>query len=97
MGGYADYNMNESESGETVAGICHPKGPNAGLTPQWLVYIAVANVAQSIKKRLELGGQMVGGPHILDGSQFYVFQDTAAGGTRINQPVKILLGPARVV
>ena len=57
MGGYADYNMNDPESGETVAGICHAKGSNAGLPSQWVVYIAVADVAQSIKKCLELGGR----------------------------------------
>ena len=49
MVGYADYNMNDPEPGETVAGICHAKGSNAGLPPQLLVYIVVADVAQSIK------------------------------------------------
>jgi predicted enzyme related to lactoylglutathione lyase len=69
--------MNDPESGETVAGICHAKGPSAGLPSQWLVYIAGADLAQSIKKCLELGegGQAVDGPHILDGSQFCVIQD----------------------
>ena len=69
--------MNDPESGETVAGICHAKGPNAGLPSQWLVYIAVADLAQSIKKCLELRGQVVDGPQILDGSQFCVIQDPA--------------------
>jgi len=96
MVGCADYNMNDPESGETVAGICHAKGSNAGLPPQLLVYIVVAEVAQSIKKCLELDGQVVDGPHILDGSQFCVIQDPA-GGSRINQPEKMLFGPARVV
>ena len=59
MVGCADYNMNDPESGETVAGICHAKGPNAGLPSQCLVYIAVADVAQDIKKCLEsrVGGR----------------------------------------
>ncbi|MDA0735088.1 MAG: VOC family protein [Chloroflexi bacterium] len=77
MGGYADYNMNAPESGETVAGICHAKGTNASLPPQWLVYIMVSDVAQSIKKCLELGGRVIDGPRDMDGSQFCVIQDPA--------------------
>jgi len=96
MGGYADYNMNDPESGQTVAGICHAKGSNAGLLPERLVYIGVANVGHCIKKCLELGGQVVDDPHILDGSQSRVIQDPA-GGSRINQPGNMLFGPAQVV
>ena len=77
MGDYPDYNMNIPESGDTVAGICHAKGPNAGLPRQWLVYIAVADVEQSIKECLKLGGRVIDGPRSMGDSQFCVIQDPA--------------------
>ena len=40
MGGYDDFNMLSPETGETVAGICHARGSNAHLPPQWLVYLS---------------------------------------------------------
>ena len=46
-GGYADYCMNEPESGQTIAGVCHARGVNANLPPQWLLYITVANLETS--------------------------------------------------
>jgi predicted enzyme related to lactoylglutathione lyase len=59
MGGYNDFNMNLPASGETVAGICHTRGPNADLPPQWLVYIVVEDVDRSAAKCKELGGEVV--------------------------------------
>ena len=37
LGDYDDYNMNSPESGRTVTGICHKKGPNTNLPSQWLL------------------------------------------------------------
>ena len=48
MGAYNDYCMNAPGDGttdeQTVAGICHARGANASLPPQWLVYINVADL-----------------------------------------------------
>ena len=74
MRGYADYNMNDTESRETVTIICHAKGPNVGLPPQWLLFITVTDVAHRKKKYVELGGQVVDAPHILCCSQACVIQ-----------------------
>lgn len=41
MGGYQDFCMNKAVDGETVAGICHARGENAGLPAQWLLYVNV--------------------------------------------------------
>jgi predicted enzyme related to lactoylglutathione lyase len=41
MGGYADFNMIEPETGEVIAGICHARHSNADLPPQWLLYFIV--------------------------------------------------------
>jgi predicted enzyme related to lactoylglutathione lyase len=43
MGGYEDYCMNQPGDGTTVAGICHARGGNASVPPQWLPYIIVAD------------------------------------------------------
>ena len=60
MGGYEDYCMNDPESGETLAGICHAKGSNASLPPQWLPYIAVGNLDESLAAVTANGGKILG-------------------------------------
>lgn len=62
MGDYSDYNMTAPASGEPRAGICHKRGPNAGLPSQWLIYVTVANLNDSIAQCKELGGDVVSGP-----------------------------------
>ncbi|MFB3107254.1 MAG: hypothetical protein ACE1ZA_20350, partial [Pseudomonadales bacterium] len=39
-----------------VAGICHARGSNANLPPQWLIYINVADVDKSVQRCVEMGG-----------------------------------------
>ena len=60
MGGYQDFNMTASESGSTIAGICHARGSNAELPSQWLIYISVEDLDQSVKKCTEMGGKILG-------------------------------------
>jgi predicted enzyme related to lactoylglutathione lyase len=71
-----DFNM-LSSSGEVVAGICHARGVNADVPPQWLIYIIVPDVAAAVKKCLELGGKVVTGPRKSGGGDFAVIQDPA--------------------
>ena len=59
MGGYADYFMKSPETGDPVAGICHARGVNADLPPQWLVYITVADLDASVARCVEIGGSQV--------------------------------------
>ena len=77
MGDYNDYCMNAPDTGDTVAGICHARGTNAKLPPQWLIYITVADVEQSAKDCVELGGKIIDGPRKVCGKSFYVIQDPA--------------------
>ncbi len=35
MGDYSGYCMNATAGGKTVAGVCHARGTNADLPPQW--------------------------------------------------------------
>ena len=77
MGEYSDFSMIASESGETVAGICHARGTNAKLPAQWMIYILVQDVDQGAKKCVELGGEVVDGPRSLGQGRFCVIRDPA--------------------
>ena len=77
MGSYSDFCMNLPESGTTVAGICHARGSNAKIPPQWLVYVRVESVADSAASCEKLGGKIIDGPRRMAGSNFCVIQDPA--------------------
>ena len=77
MGDYADFNIIATGNGETVAGICHARGENAKLPPQWLIYITVEDVEASLKKCVALGGKIVDGPRMMGKMKFCVIQDPA--------------------
>ena len=77
MGEYDDYCMTQPGSGETVAGVCHARGPNTKLPPQWIIYITVENVDKSIERCKALGGKVIDGPRMYGDKQFCVIQDPA--------------------
>jgi len=77
MGDYDDYEMVARGTGETVAGVCHARGPNAGMPPQWLVYVVVEDVARSAAACTALGGRVVEGPRPMGAKAFCVVQDPA--------------------
>lgn len=77
MGAYADYCMNVPEGNETIAGVCHARGMNANMPPQWLVYVRVADVQESAETCLQKGGKVLEGPKRLGNSDFVVIQDPA--------------------
>jgi len=86
MGDYDDFCMIAPGSGETVAGICHARGTNADVPPQWLVYIVVEDVDQSAALTLDLGGELVAGPRALMGGRFCVIRDPAGAVCALYQP-----------
>lgn len=49
MGGYSDFNMLPPEGDVPTAGICHARGVNAKLPPQWVVYVQVVDLDASLK------------------------------------------------
>jgi uncharacterized protein len=63
---YADYNMLGGD-GTPAAGICHARGVNAGLPPVWLIYLPVADLAESLRRVEELGGAVVRTTKAADG------------------------------
>ena len=86
MGGYFDYHMSTPESGKRVAGICHSRGPNKDLPPQWLVYMIVEDMDRSISRCIKLGGKVVAGPKELGPSRFCVIQDPAGAVAALFMP-----------
>lgn len=58
VGGYSDYVMRSQTDDTALAGICHAKGVNEGLPPQWLVHITVADLDASIAACVRLGGRV---------------------------------------
>jgi hypothetical protein len=89
MGGYDDFNLNDPESGQPVAGVCHARGSNAELPPVWLIYVNVADIEQSIARTVELGGQVVVGPKGFGGQGRYcVIRDPAGACIALFEPAK---------
>lgn len=76
MGDYNDYDV-VTPGGETVAGICHARGSNANVPPQWMVYVTVENVDDSAARCQEEGGTILDGPREMGGHRFCVIQDPA--------------------
>lgn len=77
MGGYADFNMMMPGTTEPQAGICHARGDNAALPPQWLLYIVVENLERSLQECAALGGSVVSEPRAAGSGQYCVVRDPA--------------------
>jgi predicted enzyme related to lactoylglutathione lyase len=87
MGGYDDFAMTAAGTGEAAAGICHARGTNAGLPPQWLIYITVPDVDAGAATCLELGGQVLAGPKDMGGyGRYCVIQDPAGAVAALFAP-----------
>lgn len=88
MGGYSDHCMNQPDNGKTVAGICHARGSNQGLPAQWLMYITVADLDESLKQVEANGGKVVRGIREYAGQGRYaVIQDPAGAVAALYQVV----------
>ena len=78
MGDYDDFNMSSPADGSPVAGVCHARGGNQGLPPQWLIYVQVEDVGKSAQQCTELGGQVLVQPRGMgEHGRFCVIQDPA--------------------
>lgn len=84
MGGYADYTM--AVEGEPIAGLCHARGGNADLPPQWLIYITVEDLEHSIAECQRLGGSLVTPPRSFAGGRYCVIKDPAGAVCALYQP-----------
>lgn len=86
MGGYQDYCMIPPGASAPVAGVCHARGPNADLPPQWLIYITVPDLAASLAACTAKGGRVVRPECDLGGARMAVVQDPAGAVAALYQP-----------
>lgn len=94
MGGYEDFNMRLPNRQEAVAGVCHARGTNEGLPAQWLLYVVVEALDESLERCRELGGEVVAGPRGLGGSRYAVIRDPAGAACALYEPARAIVeGP----
>lgn len=75
LGDYHDFDIKSTETGDIVAGVCHARGTNANVPPQWLIYVNVEDVEKSAQLCVQLGGKIIDGPRKMANSDFCVIQD----------------------
>ena len=79
-GNYADFMMLDGE-GNPAAGVCHTRGPNADLPPVWLIYLPVADLAESVRRVGAEGGKVIKEMRGKDGALSYAVIEDAVGAT----------------
>ena len=77
MGGYWDFNLVPRSGGDPVAGVCHARGPNAGLPPHWLAYFVVDDLEGSLAACRAHGGSVLSGPSRAGAGAVAVVEDPA--------------------
>ncbi len=93
MGGYSDYCMMPPGSKAPAGGICHARGVNADIPPQWLVYITVTNLAASLKACAKQGGTLVRPAKNMGGAKMAIIRDPAGAVAALYQPPKPAAAP----
>ena len=63
---YADYSM-LGDDGNPAAGVCHARGVNLGLPPIWMIYLPVGDLAESVRRVREEGGEIIKAKRESDG------------------------------
>ena len=84
MDGYEDYGMN-TPAGDCVAGVCHARGSNTGIPPQWMIYIVVSDIDDAVAKCTAMGGKVVVAPKDMGGSRYCVIRDPAGAACALYQ------------
>lgn len=77
MGSYDDYMMKSPEDNEAQVGICHAKGVNLDLPPQWLIYFNVSDIHSSIETCKKRGGKIITPVRDMGDFKMCVIQDPA--------------------
>ena len=55
---YADYSLCTPDE-TAVAGVCHARGVNRAIPPVWLIYLPVGDLAESLRRVRDGGGEVV--------------------------------------
>lgn len=89
MGDYDDYVMKSPTSDMPVAGICHARGTNKDIPPQWLIYITVEDIDKSSSRCVELGGKILVEPKSMGSyGRFCVIEDQSGAVAALFTPSK---------
>jgi len=87
MGEYEDFCMHPFPGADPVAGVCHARGMNEGLPAQWLIYINVDDLDESIQAVNAGGGEVLAGPKGMAGQgRFCVIRDPAGAVCALFEP-----------
>jgi uncharacterized protein len=90
MRGYQDYCMHPAPDSEPVAGICHARGENAAMPPQWIIYITVDDLEESVRRCTELGGKLrVPVRSMGPSGRFCVIEDPAGAVAALFEPTRL--------
>lgn len=85
MGEYDDFVM--TANGDGQAGVCHKKGQNADIPSQWMIYINVENLDQSLASCIAKGGKIISSIKGMGDSGRYCFiQDPANAVCALFEP-----------
>lgn len=77
MGDYDDFVIKNPGEDDAVAGICHARGVNKDIPPQWLMYVQVADLDKSIARCKEFGGKIIGEKRKMGEGFYCLIQDPA--------------------
>lgn len=89
MGDYNDYAMLVKGTENAASGICNAKGKNADIPAQWMIYIVVEDLLESVSKVRELGGSIVAGPKNMGAEgKFAIIKDPAGAVCALFEPIK---------
>jgi hypothetical protein len=87
MGDYSDFTMLAPADDAPTAGVCHARGGNADLPPQWLIYITVDDLDASLAQCSERGGEVIAGPKGMGSAGRYaVIRDPAGAAAALFEP-----------
>ncbi len=79
MGDYEDYAMLVKGTDNAAAGVCHLKGINKDIPSQWMIYIIVEDLIESISEVERLGGKVTVGPKSMGNEGRYAVIEDPAG------------------
>ena len=86
MGEYNDWTMTEPGTGAAVAGVCHARGQNNDLPAQWLSYVIVSDLDESLEQCRKRGGTVLSGPRDLGSyGRMGVIRDPAGASIALMQ------------
>lgn len=85
MGEYNDFIIKDPTEKEVIAGICHARGLNKNLPAQWLMYIQVENLDESLENCKKLGGQVLGEKRKMAEGFYCLIQDPAGAYVMLSE------------